>query len=166
MGGLRWVERRLFTEYQVNLVFDSPGRAGVWVVREDAPTYRNLFGTIERVVDPFGRAATDFTRIVSGSFLKAHGGFLLFDLEDAVAEPGVWKTLNRSLKTGRLTLETFEPLPFFPSSGLKPRPIHPPTKAIVIGGAQLYNLLYFYDPEFPELFKVKAAMRPVIDASE
>ena len=93
------------------------------MVLEDAPTYRNLFGTIERWIDPLGRSGTNFTRIIGGSFLKAHGGFLVFDLEDAVVEPGVWKTLKRSLKSGRMTLETFEPLPFFSMSGLKPEPI-------------------------------------------
>ncbi len=67
------------------------------MISEDAPTYRNLFGTIERWIDPFGRAG-DQLHAVSwpGSFLKAHGGFLVFDLEDAVVEPGVWKTLKRS----------------------------------------------------------------------
>ncbi|HXD89774.1 MAG TPA: AAA family ATPase, partial [Candidatus Binataceae bacterium] len=166
MAAMRRMETQRFTEYQVNLLVDNSGRQGAPVISEDAPTYRNLFGTIERVADPFGRTATDFTRIISGSFLKAHGGFLLFDLEDAVAEPGVWKTLKRSLKTGRLTLETFEPLPFFASSGLKPGPIDASNKVVVLGGAYLYNMLYFYDPEFAELFKVKAEMRPVIDAGD
>ena len=153
-----------FLEYQVNLLVDNSGSNGAPVICEDAPTYRNLFGTIERWADPFGRSATNFTRIIAGSFLKAHGGFLLFDLEDAAVEPGVWKTLKRSLKTGRMTLETFEPLPFFMVSGLKPEPIEIRNKVLVLGGAYLYNVLYFNDPEFRELFKVKAEMRPVVDA--
>jgi predicted ATP-dependent protease len=154
-----------FFEYQVNVLVDNSGRTGAPVICEDAPTYRNLFGTIERWSDPLGRSSTNFTRIIPGSFLKAHGGFLLFDLEDAAVEPGVWKTLKRSLKTGRMTLETFEPFPFFMLSGLKPEPIEIRNKVIVLGGAYLYNALYFYDPEFAELFKVKAEMRPVVDAS-
>jgi ATP-dependent Lon protease len=153
-----------FQEYRVNVLVDNSGRRGAPVVCEDAPTYRNLFGTIERWIDPLGRSSTNFTRIIPGSVLRAHGGFLLFDLEDAVVEPGVWKTLKRTLKTGRLTLETYEPLPFFGSSGLKPEPIEIRTKLAVLGGPYLYNLLYFYDPEFSELFKVKAEIRPVIDA--
>ena len=154
-----------FFEYQVNVLVDNSGRTGAPVICEDAPTYRNLFGTIERWSDPLGRSSTNFTRIIPGSFLKAHGGFLLFDLEDAAVEPGVWKTLKRSLKTGRMTLETFEPFAFFMLSGLKPEPIEIRNKVIVLGGAYLYNALYFYDPEFAELFKVKAEMRPVVDAS-
>jgi predicted ATP-dependent protease len=153
-----------FQEYRVNLLVDNAGRHGAPVIREDAPTYRNLFGTIERWIDPLGRAATNFTRIIPGSFLKAHGGFLLFDLEDAVIEPGVWNTLKRTLKTGRMTLETYEPMPFF-VSGLKPQPIEVHNKLAVLGGPYLYNLLYFYDNEFAELFKVKAEIRPVVDAT-
>ena len=150
-------------EYQVNVLVDNFGRSGAPVISEDAPTYHNLFGTIERWVDPLGRVGTNFTRIISGSFLKAHGGFLVFDLEDAIIEPGVWKTLKRGLKTGRMTLETFEPFPFF-ATGLKPEPIDIRNKVIALGGAYLYNLLYFWDPDFAELFKVKAEIRPVMNA--
>jgi ATP-dependent Lon protease len=159
-------EPRRFVEYQVNVLVDNSGTRGAPVVLEDAPTYRNLFGTIERWVDPLGRSGTNFTRIIPGSFLKAHGGFLVFDLEDAAVEPGVWKTLKRALKTGRMTLETYEPFPFFSISGLKPEPIEVRNKVIVLGGSYLYNMLYFYDPEFRELFKVKAEIRPVIDADK
>jgi len=153
-----------FWEYLVNVLVDNSGRQGAPVICEDAPTYRNLFGTIERWMDPLGRSATNFTRIIPGSFLRAHGGFLVFDLEDAAVEPGVWKTLKRTLKTGRMTLETYEPFPFFSVSGLKPEPIEVHAKLAVLGGRYLYNLLYFYDSEFAELFKVKAEILPVVDA--
>ncbi len=153
-----------FQEYRVNVLVDNSGRHGAPVVCEDAPSYRNLFGTIERWIDPLGRSATNFTRIIPGSFLRAHGGFLVFDLEDAVVEPGVWKTLKRTLKTGRMTLETYEPFSFFGMSGLKPEPIEVHAKLAVLGGPYLYNLLYFYDAEFSELFKVKAEIRPVVEA--
>ncbi len=153
-----------FWEYKVNVLVDNSGRHGAPVICEDAPTYRNLFGTIERWIDPLGRSATNFTRIIPGSFLRAHGGFLVFDLEDAAVEPGVWKSLKRTLKTGRMTLETYEPFPFFSVSGLQPEPIEVHAKLAVLGGRYLYNVLYFYDSEFAELFKVKAEIRPVIDA--
>jgi len=156
--GPRWFE------YQINVMVDNSATQGAPVVSEDAPNYRNLFGTIERWIDPLGRSGTNFTRIIGGSFLKSHGGFLVLDLEDAVVEPGVWKTLKRSLKSGRMTVETFEPLPFFSMSGLKPEAIEVHTKLVVLGGPYLYNLLYFYDSEFSDLFKVKAEMRPAIDA--
>jgi predicted ATP-dependent protease len=150
-------------DYQVNVLVDNSSTKGAPVVSEDAPTYRNLFGTIERWIDPLGRSGTNFTRIIGGSYLKSHGGFLVLDLEDAAVEPGVWKTLKRSLKSGRMTIETLEPIPFFSTSGLRPEPIEVKTKLVVLGGPYLYNLLYFYDNEFSELFKIKAEMRPAVD---
>lgn len=158
--GARWIE------YQINVIVDNSSLSGAPVVLEDAPSYRNLFGTIERWIDPFGRAGTNFTRIVGGSFLKAHRGFLVLDLEDAIIEPNVWKTLKRSLKSGRMTVETFEPFPFFSLSGLRPESIEVRTKVVVLGGRYLYNLLYFWDVDFAELFKIKAEIRPVIDADK
>ena len=155
-----------FPEYQVNLLVDNSERHGAPVISENAPTYSNLFGTIERWADPMGRTTTNFTRIIAGSFQKAHQGFLVIDLEDAIVEPGVWKTLKRSLKTGFMTIETFEPYQFFFSSGLKPEPIEIRNKVVVLGTRYLYNLLYFYDTDFPELFKIKAEIRPVIDAKD
>ncbi len=152
-------------EYEVNLLVDNADRTGAPVIDEDSPTHRGLFGTIERWVDPMGRLGTNFTRIVSGSFIRAHGGFLVLDLEEAMVEPGVWKTLKRSLKTGRMTPESFEPFPFLSVTGLKPEPIAIRNKLVVLGGPMLYNLLYFYDQDFSELFKIKAEMVPVIDAN-
>jgi predicted ATP-dependent protease len=158
--GPRWFE------YEVNVLVDNSGVKGAPVVTEDAPSYRNLFGTIERWIDPLGRSGTNFTRIIGGSYLKSDGGFLVLDLEDAVIEPGVWKALKRSLKSGRVTVETFEPFPFFSVSGLRPQPIEVRNKVIVLGGPYLYNMLYFWDPDFAELFKVKAEIRPVISADK
>jgi predicted ATP-dependent protease len=36
-----------FPEYQVNLLVDNAESKGAPVISENAPTYRNLFGTIE-----------------------------------------------------------------------------------------------------------------------
>ncbi|MDB5108788.1 MAG: peptidase lon domain protein [Candidatus Binatus sp.] len=157
-------EGRRWFEYQINVLVDNSNTKGAPVILEDAPNYRNLFGTIERWIDPLGRSGTNFTRIIGGSFLRSHGGFLVMDLEDAVVEPGVWKTIKRTLKSGRMTIETFEPLPFFSTSGLTPEPIEIHNKLVVLGGGYLYNLLYFYDSDFSELFKVKAEMRPAVQA--
>ncbi len=157
---------RQWFEYQVNVMVDNSETKGAPVVNEDAPTYRNLFGTIERWIDPLGRSGTNFTRIVSGSYIKSHGGFLVLDMEDAVIEPGVWKALKRSLKSGRVTVETFEPFPFFAVSGLRPESIEVHNKILVLGGPYLYNMLYFYDTDFPELFKVKAEIRSIVGADK
>ncbi len=153
----------LFLEYDVNVVVDNAETQGAPVLVETSPTYLNLFGTIERVVDRFGRIVTNFTRIKSGSLLRAHGGYLLFNLEDALTEFGVWKTLKRTLKSGRIEIETYEPFALFATSGLKPEPITIQSKVIVVGSPLLYHLLYMLDEEFREIFKVHADFRPTME---
>ena len=106
-------ERDPFLEYEVNVVVDNGKTTGAPILVESAPTYLNLFGTIERVVDRFGRVVTNFTRIKSGSFLRAHGGYLIFSLEDALTEPAVWKVLKRTLRSGRIEMDTYEPFGLF-----------------------------------------------------
>jgi ATP-dependent Lon protease len=159
-------ERDPFLEYDVNIVVDNAQTNGAPIIVESAPTYLNLFGTIERVVDRFGRVVTNFTRIKSGSFLRAHGGYLIFSLEDAITEPAVWKVLKRTLRSGRIEMETYEPFAMFSASGLKPEPVKVNTKVVVVGTAFLYHLLYAWDDEFHEMFKIRADFNPVMRRSD
>jgi hypothetical protein len=107
-------------EYEVNVVVDNAHTTGAPVLTENTPTYQNLFGSIERVLDRGGRLVTNFTRIKAGSVLRAHGGYLIFNLEDALTEPAVWKTLKRTLKSGRIAPETYEPFSLLPRLAYSP----------------------------------------------
>jgi lon-related putative ATP-dependent protease len=152
-----------FLEYDVNVVVDNTHTKGAPVLVESSPTYLNLFGTIERVVDRGGRLVTNFTRIKSGSLLRAHGGYLIFSLEDALTEPMVWKALKRTLKSGRIEIETYEPLALFATSGLKPEAVQIQVKVVVTGSPLLYQLLYTWDEEFREIFKIHADFRHTME---
>jgi ATP-dependent Lon protease len=152
-----------FLEYDVNVVVDNTHTKGAPVLVEISPTYLNLFGTIERVVDRGGRLVTNFTRIKSGSLLRAHGGYLIFNLEDALTEPMVWKALKRTLKSGRIEMETYEPFALFATSGLKPEPVQIQVKVVVTGSPFLYQLLYAWDEEFREIFKIHADFRHTME---
>src|SRR5919197_424878 len=149
-------ERELFLEYTVNVVVDNGEVHGAPVIVEDTPSYKNLFGTIERVVDPHGRVVTNFSRIKAGSLLRASGGYVLLNLEDALTEPLVWKTLKRTLQSNRIQIDTYDPFAFFTVSALQPEPIPIQTKVVVMGHPWLYYLLYFNDPDFGRIFKVRA----------
>ena len=153
----------LFLEYEVNVIVDNSATEGVPVLVESSPTYPNLFGSIERVVDRGGRLVTNFTRIKAGSFLRAHGGYLIFNLEDALTEPAVWKMLKRTLKSGCIEMETYEPFALFSTSGLKPEPIQVKVKVVTVGSPSLYHLLYSLDEEFREIFKVHADFRRAME---
>jgi len=99
-----------FLEFRVNVLVDNAETQGAPIVIENFPTYRNLFGTLERVVGPSGLWRTDFTRIKAGSLIRANGGYLLLNALDALIEPGVWTTLKRTLKNGVIEIQTYDPL--------------------------------------------------------
>jgi lon-related putative ATP-dependent protease len=143
-----------FNEYKVNVIVDNADQQNYPVVIETNPKYRNLFGTIERTVDQRGVWRTDFNQIKAGSILKANGGYLVLNALDVLIEPGVWQELKRTLRTGRVDIQSFESL-FFSSSGLKPEPIDIDVKVIMIGDAFLYHLLYSRDEDFKKIFKIR-----------
>jgi len=152
-----------FSEYQVNVLVDNSDTKGAPIIVETTPNYRNLFGTIERVVERTGIWKTDFLHIKAGSFLRANGGYLIFNALDALTEAWVWPALKRTLKNQVIEIQTFDPLYFFSTSALKPEPIDCNTKVIMIGDAQIYYLLYSLDDDFKKIFKIKADFDSVMN---
>lgn len=142
--------------YQVNLLVDNAQQSGPPIIVESYPNYRNLFGSIERVMDRSGLWRTDFTKINAGSFIKANGGYLVINLMDAIMEAGVWQTLKRALKTSEMEIQTFDPYYFVMATGIKPEPIGMEVKVVVLATPQLYQMLRHYDPDVPKIFKVWA----------
>ncbi len=145
-----------FQPYQVNLLVDNSDQKGPPVVIEAYPTYRNIFGSIERVVDRTGVWRTDFSKIKAGSLLKANGGALVFNLLDAIVEPGVWQSLKRALKSEKLEIQTYDPFYLFTTTSLKPEAIALDVKVVLISDNYLYQLLLTYDEDLPKIFKVRA----------
>ncbi len=155
-----------FQPYQVNLLVDNSDQKSPPIVIEGYPTYRNIFGSIERIVDRAGVWRTDFSKIKAGSLLKAQGGYLVINLLDAIVEPGVWQALKRALKSEKLEIQTYDPFYLFTTSGLKPEPIDLNVKVVVVADAYLYNLLLFYDPDMSKVFKVRADFDTSMDKNE
>uniref|UniRef100_I2Q4D7 endopeptidase La n=1 Tax=Desulfovibrio sp. U5L TaxID=596152 RepID=I2Q4D7_9BACT len=152
--------------YGVNLLVDNAEQTGPPVIIESYPTYRNLFGGIDRAVGPFGTWQTDFSKITAGEFVKANGGYLVLNLMDAIMEPGVWQTLKRSLKTERIEIQTYDPFYFISGTGLKPEPIDMEVKVVVLGDHRLYQLLLAYDQDMPKIFKVRSDFGRVMDKTD
>jgi lon-related putative ATP-dependent protease len=149
-------EEDAFIEFEVNVIVDNSTEEGVPVITERNPRYKNIFGTIERVVDRNGVWRTDFTRIKAGSLLKADGGFLVLDALDALTEPGVWTMLKRVLRNREIEIQPIEIGLLGGSSALKPEPIKLNVKVIMIGDPYIYHLLYGLDEDFREIFKIRA----------
>jgi ATP-dependent Lon protease len=117
--------------------------------------YRNLFGAVERMVDRSGKLVTNFTRITAGSLLQAHGGCVIVNLIDVLSEPLVWRALKRALKTGTVEIEAYDPFAMFATAALKPEPMTVDTRVVLTGPTEIFQLLYFLDEEFREIFKVR-----------
>ncbi|KAA0139725.1 AAA family ATPase [Gimesia chilikensis] len=145
-----------FLDYRVNVVVDNSQLKEPPIIVEDAPNYRNLFGTIERIVDRAGRMMTNFTRIKSGSLHKANGGYLVINLMDALVEPFVWKELKRTLKSRSLEIQIQDPFSMFTTSALQPESIPLNIRLVAMGEPLIYHLLYLHDEDFREIFRVKA----------
>jgi lon-related putative ATP-dependent protease len=155
-----------FQPYQVNVMVDNSELTSVPVIVETYPTYRNLFGSIERVVDRSGIWRTDFSRIRAGSLVKASGGYLVINLMDALIEPGVWPALKRALKTEKMEIQTYDPFYLFTTTGLKPEPVDMDTKVIVVSEDYIYYLLLHHDEDTTKIFKVRAAFDTSMDKTE
>ena len=145
-----------FTDYRVNLLVDNGATRGAPVLTESAPSHKNLFGAIEKAMDRGGEWHSNFTQIKAGSYLKANGGYLVLNATDVLTEPGVWTALKRTLRTGAIEIQSYDPVFMFTTSVLKPEPIPCSVKVLMLGEHEIYNLLYALDSDFRKIFKVKA----------
>jgi lon-related putative ATP-dependent protease len=152
-----------FEQYVVNVLVDNGEQHGPPVIIEEYPTYRNLFGSIERIVDRSGVWRTDFSRIKAGSFVRANGGYLVLNLLDAIMEPGVWQSLKRALKSRKMEMQTYDPFYLFTTSSMKPEPIEMDIKVIILTDTYIYHLLQHYDEDVPKIFKVRADFDSTMD---
>jgi lon-related putative ATP-dependent protease len=152
--------------YRVNVLVDNAKTGGRPIIWETAPSYRNLFGTIEKIRTPTGDFVTDHMRIRSGSLLRASGGILVLDAMDMLVEPGVWAALKRTLRNRSVEIQSFDPLQLFASVSLKPQAVPIDVKVIMLGTRHIYHLLYNLDEDFKKIFKVKSEFAMFTDRSD
>ncbi|HDL17454.1 MAG TPA: ATP-dependent protease, partial [Bacteroidetes bacterium] len=145
-----------FLIYRINVVVDNSELTRPPIVIETAPSYQNLFGTIEHIFEPGGIWKSDFTQIKGGSILQANGGYLVFNFLDALTDMRVWTGLKRVLKNNQIIIQA-DQLPFaVATSAIKPEAIEVDLKVLVIGDYYTYQYLYEHDDEFRKIFKIRA----------
>ncbi|MFP4020824.1 MAG: Lon protease family protein [Halanaerobium sp.] len=159
-------EGNFFVRYQINLFVNNSKTEGAPVIYEKNPTYYNLFGKIEGK-SQFGTITTNFTMIKSGSLHKADGGFLIVQAKDLLTNPYCWDTLKRALINQEITIENIgKQYRSVPIITLKPEELELDVKVIMIGSPYIYYLLYNFDEEFSELFKIKADFDTEMERNE
>lgn len=147
--------------YEVNVIVAHSDTRSCPVVAETAPTLQNLLGGIDAELSQEGSLRADHTRIRAGSLLRASGGFLLLEARDLLEEPGAWRVLMRTLRTGAVEMVPPEvsgnsPIP------IKPEPAPVSLKVVLIGDAGMYHALEELDADFAAQFKVLADFESTI----
>ncbi len=145
-----------FLEYQVNVLVDNADTEYVPIVIETNPKYKNIFGMVEREFEKGGVWRTDFMHIKAGSLLRADGGYLVLNALDTLLEPWVWPDLKRTLRTEKMEIHTYEQSFAMAPTSMKPEAIELNVKVIMIGDAEIYNILYYRDDDFKKIFKIRA----------
>ena len=149
--------RTRLQQYQLNMIIDNADTDGAPVVMESNPTLRTLLGYVEKE-SHMGTVSTDFTMIRAGSMHRANGGYLIIRVEDVLSNNSNWDGIKRCLKEKMIAIdEMSEAQGLIPNTlTINPEPIPLDVKIILIGDPGIYQALYSKDPDFKELFKVKA----------
>jgi lon-related putative ATP-dependent protease len=156
----------LLRRYQVNVLTDHSEESAAPVVFEDYPTYQNLVGRVEHLAQ-MGTLVTDFTLIRAGALHRANGGYLILEALKVLQQPFAWEGLKRALKARQIRIESpGQALSLVSTVSLEPEPVPLAVKVVLLGDRLLYYLLYAFDAEFAELFKVAADFDDVIDRTE
>ncbi len=151
--------------YGVNVLVDNSGAKGAPVVYTDEPSHPKLIGRVEHLAQ-MGALITDFTLIKAGALHLANGGYLILDARKLLMQPYAWEGLKRCLTARALRIESLgQMLSLISTVSLEPEPIPLDVKVVMLGDRFLYYLLYHYDPDFRELFKVAADFEETMDRS-
>ena len=149
-------ESGIFNRYRVNVLVAHKDGDSAPIIYENNPTYANLFGEVEHIAQ-MGTLLTDFGLIKAGALHRANGGYLILDASKVLMQPFVWEGLKRMLRSGEIRIESLaHSLSLISTLTLEPQTIALDVKIVLVGSRILYYLLYNYDPEFKELFKINA----------
>ncbi len=152
--------------YRANLIVDNSEQEGAPVLIVTNPTYSNLFGRIEKE-SRFGTLFTDFSMIRPGALHKVNGGYLVVPIRELLTSPLSYQALKRALQNNHIIIEEpAEQAGFLSMKTLRPEPIPLKVKVVIIGDPFIYRQLYILDPDFRELFKVKADFDTSMERSE
>lgn len=149
-------EIHLEARYVVHLFIDNEYTKGVPIVTASNPTFQQLIGHIE-YENKMGMMYTDFTKIKPGYLHQANGGYIVIQAKDILSKQFAWAGLKRALLNHKIQMEHIaEQTNMMSPISLTPEAIPLDVKVIIIGDAQMYQLLYQNDEDFRKLFKIRA----------
>ena len=148
--------RALLRRYSVNVMIAHQSNDTAPVIEETNPTYSNLMGRIDIGIRE-GLPFTDHLMLRPGAMHKAVGGYLVLQAHDLLTANRSWEAVKRMARFGRIELENGSmTVGSAPGATIRPQPIRADVKVILIGDPLTYGLLSELDPEFRQIFKVRA----------
>ncbi|WP_010240722.1 AAA family ATPase [Clostridium arbusti] len=152
----------IISKYYVNVLVDNSENITAPVIYEDDPNVNNLIGSIE-YENHNGNYVTDVSLIKAGSILKANGGCLIIRMDNLVNNPSAYYYLKKALLNEKISFDYNRGyLEAISLNGLNPEPINIEEKVVVIGDYHTYQMLYNYDNDFKNIFKIRAEFKPDI----
>lgn len=153
-----------FKRYQVNLLIDNSGLKGAPVINEMNPSYYNLFGKIE-YYNELGCLKTDHMRIKPGTLQRANGGYILIKAKELLSNAKTWNMLKKCILTEKTVIENMSK-EYLIEECLDPESIPLDVKIILIGDEHVYQLLYNFDEDFKQMFKIKVDLDIEMDRND
>ena len=139
--------------YDVNVLVEHQDNNDKPVIIENTPNLVNLLGTVEPEWGAQGPTHIDFGGIHAGALLRADGGYLILEAKDLLTEPGAWRALTRTLRTGYLEIVPSDVGWLGSMTVLKPEPIEIKVRVILLGDVGLYYQLDRLDPDFSDFIQ-------------
>lgn len=160
------VKERRDKKYDVNIFVDNSETEGAPLIMDINYSFENIFGKVE-YENEYGIVKTNYMKVKSGLIHKANGGYIVFQARELLTTPMLYETLKKVLKIEEVGIET-SPENRMPMvlTTLKPEPIPLKVKVVIIGPADVYNMLVYKDLEFNKLFRVKTEFDDVAEATE
>lgn len=149
------IKSNVWNKLKVNLFVDNSKTKGAPVIMDLDYSFDNIFGKVE-YTNQFGALSTDFTKIKPGLLHLANGGYIVFQAMELLRNPYAYEMLKKILKTEKIGIEN-NPENRMPMvmMTLKPESIDFNAKIIIIGSSRIYSKLFYYDPDYSKLFKIK-----------
>lgn len=148
-------------KYYINVIVDNSENEKPPIIYEDDPSIENLIGCI-KYENHNGTYVTDISLIKAGAILKANGGCLIVRVSNLLSYNASYYYLKKILLNGELKINYNRSYAETISlNGITPQPINVKFKVILIGDYEEYSLMYNYDKDFKNIFKIKAEYDPI-----
>ena len=149
------------SKYYINVIVDNNKNETPPIIYEDDPNLENLIGSI-KYENHNGTYVTDISLIKAGAILKANGGCLIIRVNNLLSYNASYYYLKKILLNGKVKLNYNRGYAEAVSlNGIVPEPIGVNLKVILIGDYDSYSLMYNYDRDFKDIFKIKAEYNPI-----